>query len=129
MSEVDEYENMVSLINVFQVYYRNLFNKKENETLFEDINYKDPKSTNRSMELLYDEMYKYKINQDNPELITVYDIDQFNKKAEDCEELYILMIDNKENKICETLFPLISYMSRLEWTNINWSINSLKQYN
>ena len=61
------YGDNVNFINVFLCYYKHLFNKKNNTHMFTDVDYDKPGSTNRCMELLYDEMYKYSQNEEHEE--------------------------------------------------------------
>lgn len=119
--------NITDLTNVFLCYYKQLFNKSTETTGFHDIDPTDNESTNRFMELFYEAIHKYKTNKQSAKS-TVYDAKHMDQiDIEKCDELYILVIDNKYNKACELLLPLIIHVSKMDnWGAIEWSINSIK---
>ena len=124
--ETDEFEFM----NVFLCYYKQLFHTDPKENMFSNIEYYKEISTSRSMEFLYSEMTKYKnfASIEDEEKIVLYEPGELN--IDECFELYLLMIDDKEVFVCQTLLPLIKYVATLDWLNIKWSINPLKtEYN
>ena len=94
--------------------------------MFHDVDYELDNSTNRCMEFLYAEMHKYEDHEDNDrqDQITIYDPQPIN--LDEYDELYVLMIDNKQNKMCHTLLPLIKYVSTLDWLNMTWRIDPFK---
>ncbi len=121
----DQEEN-VQFLNVFMCYYKHLFNKDNNTNMFHDVDYGLDNSTNRCMEFLYTEMHKYEEHEDNgrDDQITIYEPCSVNLDEQD--ELYVLMVDNKQNKMCHTLLPLIKYVSTLDWSNMIWRIDPFK---
>jgi hypothetical protein len=124
-------QNGIHFLNVFLCYYKQLFNKDSNVNMFHNVdNSEDLNSTNRCMEMLFDEMEKYKLREENDELIMLSNPEDLNPdeiKIDECDELYVLTINNKEDKICQTLLPLLMYISSMdEWEKINWCVNPLK---
>lgn len=120
-----ESENGFVFLNVFMAYYRKLFYKTDPKHMFEEIDYNNVKSTNRMMEFLYSEVYKYKKYHNDDDTVALYEPGAIN--IDDCPELYALVIDGKYNKMCRFIVPIITYIAdNLEWTKINWAIIPLK---
>jgi hypothetical protein len=127
MNNIDDINIMdgyVEIINIFNIYYKSLYNTELKEHLFNNINIEDDTDTNRQMELLYEFMDEYKVNENkNKELIELYDLDNFNIK---CDKLYGLIIDSEIIKVSPSIFSLFIYLQQEEWININWKIMILK---
>jgi hypothetical protein len=116
----------VDLLNIFNKYYNILFHKPDLH-MFEGVDEDDVTSTNRCLELLYGEMYKYNENDKagNGELNEIYEPTDIDAKKYD--ELYVININNKASKVTPSLFSAITYIAHLEgWINTNWSIVNLK---
>ena len=122
--EERSFGNYISLMNIFTVYFRNLFKKNPNMNMFEGVNYNILDSTNRQMELFYEHLDKYKHMEHNEDEISIYPIEEL--KLDECQELYILKINNKEYG-CRYLIPLISLLSEHDWLNIEWSLLPIKR--
>jgi hypothetical protein len=123
--ELKKNENGIVFLNVFMCYYKKLFNTQETKNMFYDVDYGNIKSTNRIMEFLYTEVYKYKKNQSDDELISLYNVNEINVST--CKELYALTIDGKYVKVCRFIVPIITYIAEnYNWTTINWMIVPLK---
>lgn len=119
-----EMETYVSIINIFQLYYRKLYNKSEPETLFDGINYENEASTNRSMELLYEYIYEYKNNsKKGDEYIKLY---KLNKNLDNFNNIYCLLINDKIEYYSPTFITLLIYLNNLDWTSIEWKIANIK---
>ena len=118
-----DYKEPVDFLNVFICYFRTLFNQKSNMHLFDDIDFNKTDATNRCMEFIYEHVYKFNQmeDKDKADLYEPGDLD-INK----CQELYVLVLDNKQNKVCKTLAPIIQYVATLDWTQIKWSIHPMK---
>lgn len=115
-SESDE---NLDILNIFIIYYKKLYNTEPNYHLFQDINFEESNSTNRSLELLYSEILKYK-NSKNPDKDILYnpaDID-----ISKYPELFILKIQDENKYISKYLFPILKYIASLDWKIINWNI-------
>lgn len=123
--ELKKSENGFTFLNIFMCYYKKLFYKTESINMFEEIDYSDVKSTNRMMEFLYSEVYKYKKFQNDDEFVALYEPNIIDINT--CEELYALTIDGKYNKVCRFIIPIITYISEnYDWTKVNWAIIPLK---
>lgn len=126
LNKEEEFEEKVGFMNVFLCYYKQMFDKSKEVNMFSDVDYDNDASTNRCMEMLYDEMFKYQ-NCEDEEALTILDPSDVNINK--CKELYVLVINNKQEKACQMLLPLIKYVSTLDWMNIDWSINPVKTDN
>ncbi len=132
--EIVDKDNLVAIgeiyygkiINIFHIYYKKLFNEKENVTLFEGIKDLD-KETNREMELFYEMMEEFELHANDDDYQTIYkpEFYDMNDKAYR-GELYALHIDGHMEFVCRLLMPLIKYVARLEWNVINWNIFRIK---
>ena len=120
--QFDKEANYVAMLNIFQIYYKTLFRRPKNEHMFTDIT--EENCTNRCLELLYEHMHKYKKYFDTNKSI-IYKKNEFPKNVDDCDELFLLKVNNKEI-VCELLIPLVQYLMEFKWEKINWSINQLK---
>ena len=115
----------IELINTFLKIYNKKY--KKNGDMFENIDIKDPLSTNDKTELFYEYMQIHKnLQQQNTILVDVYgpDIYMENKNNND---IYALILDN-DKKLIYKSFSYISllftgYKSFVD--NINWSIVKL----
>ncbi len=126
--DYSEENKMVDIINAFQIYYKKLFNKKQTDNMFSELNENDPLATNRQMEFLYEHIYKYKENekQNNNKNNLLNEEDEIN--LEDYDEFFALVIDGEIIKLSSSLFSLMNYLVRLQdnWYEIHWSIMNLK---
>ncbi len=96
-------------------------------------NAKDEFSVNRSMEFMFEMMYKYNMNlSTNTKLCDIYEPHQVNNYFESSEivELYGLTLDGLLSKVSPSLFAIVTYIAhKIDWKNINWFIVSLKSEN
>lgn len=124
----DEYGQMTDLMNIHQIYYRTLFKKKNNENMFEEINYEDKTSTNRSMELFYEYFYEYKQLLDkNEDFVAVYTIDSI--EEDKCEEIYGILLDNDIKYLSPSIYSLYLLLAEnklIKWQSNNWKIIQVK---
>ena len=121
-------DKLVNIINAFQIHYKRLFKKKDNEHMFNDIDSNNPLATNRSMEFLYEHLYKYKENiKNSTDGNNLYNEDD-NFDLEKYEEFYALIINGDIKKMSASLFSLIEYFVGLkeEWWDLKWEIINLK---
>lgn len=131
--EEQEYGTFVDILNIFNVYFKTLYGKKYDSTLFDEIDMDDFRSTNRAMEKLYEEIYKYKSTNDE-RYTKLYDpsIYKFkylidNDKLPDDYPLYLIDI-NETNKVTHNLIPALTYIASFDWKNIEWSINQINEF-
>jgi hypothetical protein len=119
----------IDCMNICQVYFKTLF-KKNNEHMLTGINPKDEYSTSRSMEFMYETMFKYNTNlANNSKLCDIYVPSQLNKYLlqMDYEELYGLLIDGTIEKVSPSLFAIITYIAHeIKWKTAQWTIVPLK---
>lgn len=121
-------DKVVNIINAFQIHYKRLFKKNDNENMFNDVDTKNPLSTNRSMEFLYEHLFKYKENiKNNNEGNNLYNEDD-NFDIEKYDEFYALIINADIKKMSASLYSLIEYFVGLkeEWWDLKWEIINLK---
>lgn len=114
----------VKLMNIFTVYFRELFNKDPSLNIFQGVDYNKLDSTNRQMELFYEYLMAYKENQHNDDLVSIYAVEDLDINK--CKELYILKLNGDEFG-CQFIIPLISYLSEQDWQNSEWSILPVKR--
>jgi len=119
---VPNFDHSMNLMNIALTYFKQLSMKPRNTNMFYNIDYEDDSSTNHVMEFLCTEMYKYGqvFYSDKIKLFEPGQLD-----IEKCDELYQLNLRKKKIQ-SQRLLSLFIYLSKLDWLNIEWSINSLK---
>ena len=132
-----EYIRYVDILNIFNVYFKSLFKKKQNSTLFDEIDTEDLSSTNRAMEKLYEEINNYKeANKNkNNRYVELFDpliykqmyLVSSNKLPEDYP-FYLIDINNKEQKVTHNLITALNYIANFNWKEIEWSINQINEF-
>lgn len=125
---VDEHTFMVDMINNYINHYKKINNKPANFTLFDGINFDDLSSTNAPLEIFYEEMLKYKVNEkSNPNFIKIYNETERNS-MQIIDEMYGILDDGKPVCFSTSFFSLLIEMTNLknENPNVNYSIVSLK---
>jgi hypothetical protein len=127
-----EYIPYVEILNVYNVYFKSLYNKKEDGTLLDDIDQNDPSSTNRAMEKLYDEIHKYKSA--GSEMFTkLYDPTEYRKvhmgsgKLPEDYPFYMVNIKG-EQKVTHNLITALMYVASSSWQEEEWSINQVNEF-
>ncbi len=117
---------MVDIINAFQIYYKKLFNKKDNENMFSDLDISNPLATNRSMEFLYDHIFKYHEYQKVNNLLLLNEDDNFN--LDDYDEFFALLFNGEIQKLSASLYSLMEYLVTYKetWYELKWEIMNLK---
>jgi hypothetical protein len=121
-----EENKMVNIINAFQTYFKKLFKRDDNENMFSDMDTNDPLSTNRSMEFLYDHLYKYQEILKKKSNLLYEENDKFD--LEDFTEFYALLINNEIIKLSESVYALIEFLilKKENWFELKWEIMNLK---
>ena len=123
--EEKEFGHFTNLLNIFTCYFKQLFMKNQEATMFENVDYNKKDSTNKCMEFMYEEMFKFnKSLEDDKD--TLYDPDDSTINIDLCEELYILYIDSEPKFACKFILPILQHIGTLEWAEINWSIIKIK---
>ena len=121
-----EENKMVNIINAFQIYFKRLFKRNDNENMFNDMNINDPLSTNRSMEFLYDHIFKYQEIKKKNNQILFEENDKFDLNL--YTEFYALLINNEIIKLSESVYALIELLvsEKENWFELKWEIMNLK---
>lgn len=130
--EENEFGNFTSLINIFTCYFKQLFEKKQQSTIFDGLDYEkeDEKtgrctSTNRCMEYMYEEIFKYNRSVEEDKDI-LYDPDSDLINIDNCDELFVLYVENDPKFVCKYILPILHHLSTIEWNNVIWSILKIK---
>jgi len=124
--EEQELFQYLNLINIFNVYYKARYRAPETATLFEGIDFEDDTSTNRALEIFYEELNNYKKAEEKEEydLINLFDEEEYallTKNKEDIP-LYNVIINENEKKVTHNLITAILFVSGFDWINCSWSI-------
>lgn len=125
--EVEDF--MVNMINNYVSHYKKVNNKGDNFTILDGINFNDVTSTNAPLENFYEEMLKYKINENtNPDYIKIYQY--FEKdKMKIIDELYCIIKNGTPILLSTSFFSLLIELTNLKNENsekVNYDIVSLK---
>lgn len=120
-----EFGKHINLLNIFNCYFKKLFEKKESDHLFGGIDIDKDDSTNKSLEFLYEEIFKFNKSIEEDKDI-LYDPDDDNLDINKCKELYILCIDHAPVYVCKLLLPLLQYLGEQDWLEMEWNIMPLK---
>lgn len=114
---MEESDKIVNIFNVHQIYYKTLYNKKDKETIFDEINYDDETSTNKSLELFYEFLLEYKENsKKGEEYITVYTEEVI--EQDKYETLYGISLNGDIKYISPSIYSL--YILLAENIIIKW---------
>lgn len=123
-NDLFEMEKYVSLLNIFQIYYRNMYKIESAESLLDGVEIESMSSTNRAMELLYQYILEYKQNKikDN-ELTNLFQ----NIDINNYDEVYTLIIDGKSVLYSPSFLSLMSYLvGNVDWKMVDWKITKIK---
>lgn len=121
-----DYAQFVDLLNVYTCYYKQLHEKKQDATLFDNIDYEKEESTNKSLEFLYEEMFKLK-NSNEIDKDLLYEPNDIEVDINKWNEMYALYINDEQKYVCKFLLPLLNYISKSDWTKLNWNIKPFKK--
>lgn len=119
----------VDCLNIHQTYFKHLYNKDGEESIFEDVDLKRDNDTTRSMEFFFDAIHTYKTKlKTEPEFCDIYDVSHMqNGKIDNFTSMYMLKLDNKYHKLSPSLFAIITYIAHyVKWKTANWQIISIK---
>lgn len=116
----------IELINTFNKVYNKTYRKNGN--MFENIDIKDPLSTNDKTELFYEYMQEYKdLQQLSANLVDVYETDMYMENKDNNNNIYVLITDD-DKKLIYKSFSYISLLFigyKTIKNNINWGIVKL----
>lgn len=128
-----KYTLYVDMLNIFNIYQKFLYKKADDSTILDDIDNNDPTSTNRPLEKLYDEIYKYKTAKDqrftklfDPVFYRETYLIQDSKLPEDYP-FYLVEIDETQ-MVTHNLITALLHISSFEWQQMEWSINQINEF-
>ena len=123
----DKDDNFVEfdLLNVFTCYYKQLYQLKQEAYMFEGIDSEKKDSTNRCVELLYEEIYKFQIST-NEDKDVLYSPDDESINYDNSIEIFVLYVSGEPIYATQFMLPLLRYVSELDWINLEWSIIKIK---
>ena len=118
-------EDGFELYNVYVLYYHRRY-KTEKDLVFKELNDIDYKRQHTyDSDFMYEfieEIQEYKKNKDNSDMVGVFNPNDIDVDG----NIYELLIDFNQHKICKTLIPLLKYILTLEnWETIKWKIEKL----
>lgn len=117
------YQEYGDLLNVFMIYFKKMFMREMKATMFDHIDYDSYDSTNKCMEMLYEEIVKFNISK-SPDKDVLYAPHEIN--INDAQELYSLYINNEHVYCARFLIILLKYVTTIDWSTTNWSVVPLK---
>lgn len=115
----------INLLNIYTYYYKQINNKDNKITMFDGINYEEHDSTNKCMETLYEEMYKYSSSEQKDKDV-LYMPEEVNLLNLNISEAYMLYINNESKYVCRFLLPLLFYLASENWIEMKWFIVPFK---
>ncbi|AYV81747.1 MAG: hypothetical protein Harvfovirus58_5 [Harvfovirus sp.] len=124
----------VDILNIFNIYFRYLFNKEPTSTLFEGIDHNDPTATNRPLEKLYEEINNYKNTKDS-RLIDIFDPILYRETYLSGDDdvlpedhpFYLVDVDG-DQKVTHNLITALKYISATNWQSNSWAINQVNEF-
>jgi len=130
--EENEFGNMTNIINIFACYFKQIFEKKQDATIFDGLDYEKMDtttnkclSTNKCLEFMYEEIFKFNKSTENDK-DTLYGPDNDSIDINNCDELYTLYIEEEPKYICKYVLPILQHLSTLKWTEFDWTILKIK---
>lgn len=124
VSNMCEWDKYVNILNIFQLYYKNLYKTDPSESLFSGIDYDSMSSTNRALELLYQYTLEFKQNKIKGDKYT--DVCQ-NIDIEDYDDVYMLVTNCNTKLYSSSLLSLVTYLSENdEWKKGTWVLTKIK---
>lgn len=131
-SEDCEFGTYFDLINIFNVYYKTKYNKNHSANLFDGIDVQDDTSTNRALEIFFNEITNYKNAEKAKkyDFITLYDETEYSKMKESFPEdtsVYNVIVTDSESekihkKVTHNLITAMLFIAEFDWINCEWSI-------
>lgn len=134
LSEEDkEFNHYFNLLNAFNVYYKNLYNKSSSAHLFDEIDFEDDMSTNRALEMFYAEIYSRKEAESlkKYDIINLFTEDEYSlikdRMPNDIPLYNILISDSTasselEKRLTHNLITALLFVIEFNWMECEWSI-------
>lgn len=126
LSEEDvEMKQYTDMLNIFIIYYNSVYNKNQN--LFSNIDYEDESSTNRQLEMFYDEVNKHKTLDEK--FITMYDSTSYKEDFGEIPDIPLYRLEfNKDSFYTHSLISILSFLVQNDWENTDWNIVQVNSY-
>jgi len=135
-SLADEEKEMgayVDILNIYNIYFKTLFGKNQEISLFDGIDNDNPVSTNRALENLFEAIEKHK-NSSDEKYIKLFNPSEYrdtylkeNSTIPEDHPFYMVNID-KEEFVTHNLISAITHIAEYDWRNIHWSINQINEF-
>lgn len=127
ISEEDkECEIYTSVMNIFLMYYKNLYKKDNGYTLFDDIDFDSKTSTNGALELFYCEIHNYKTCEEKHKIL--YKLEEYKNAFPEQNNMTLYEITINNNiRITHSLIAGILYISEFDWMAGKWAINKISR--
>ena len=115
MTDLEQTDFIVSIINNYIKHYKIQNQKPNNMTMFDDIDENNETSTNKIMEEFYGESIKYKENGNNE----IIKFNELNEEITSFDELYGIFENDNRNPICvsQSFFSLLIELTNLQYEN------------
>ena len=128
-SEEEECIQVHDILNLFLQYYKQLYHLNQKTHMFEGIDYQKEISTNRSMELLYEEIHKYQnSNEDYRQVISHDQVHKQQELMKRLKECHVLHLNGTPSWYSGSLLCLLKHLSILSLkTKDRWEIFPLKR--
>ncbi|ARF09445.1 hypothetical protein Indivirus_1_68 [Indivirus ILV1] len=123
--EENEFGEFVALLNIYTCYFKQVFRREQDESMFDHIDYDQRDSTNKCLELLYEEINKFTKSEESDKDL-LYNPDDESIDINKCQELYVLYINNFPGYACKYILPLMRHLAKIDWSNMEWSIIPVK---
>lgn len=120
-------EIYTSVMNIFLMYYKNLYKKDNRYTLLDDIDCDNETSTNEALELFYCEIQNYKTCEEKHKIL--YKLEEYKNAFHDKQHnmpRYEITINNN-TRITHNLIAGILYISEFDWMAGKWAINKISR--
>jgi len=105
------------ILNIYIQYYKKTYPEKNIKSLFHDVNFNDPTSTNHAMEMFFEEMLKYK--KIDTKIYTSEDIIPDMIKSDNI--IYGLQIEGEIKCVAVSIMTLIIEIND-KYKKNNWNI-------
>lgn len=126
----DDPDNIfIDLFNIFNVYYKTLYNRNPSDNLFAGIDTTAENSTNRPSELFYDAVHKYN-TAPSQNFTDIFDPETYKEEFKEIPEDYPLYMIQVESEVFVThsLLSALYHIATYDWVNISWSINQVSEF-
>jgi len=117
-SELSDF--MVDVLNEYLIYYKNIFQKTSQSTLFDGIDANNSTSTNFQLEDFYGAKYKFEsYEKTNPKLTQIYSVDEYKNSDININdyELFGIKYNDDLLYVSPSLFAILIEIVNLKYEN------------